>query len=80
MYITIILLNIVDILLRLASIVAFIVILYGGIRYVVDAHAGKSLAESGAKMILVNGVIGLIVAISAAAIVTFVVGSLSGGH
>ncbi len=69
--------NIVKILLFVLGIIAVIVIIIGGLRYVVSG--GDANAVKGAKDMILYAVVGLIVAIMAYAIVSFVVGSFSSG-
>lgn len=73
-----IVLNITEILLRLAGIVAVIVIIYAGAMFIIGSYSASPDGIAKAKTILINGVIGLIIAIAATAIITFIVGSLKG--
>jgi len=66
--------RIVNILLFVIGAVAVIMIIVGGIRYVVSG--GDSSAVTGAKNTILYAVIGLVVAAMAFAIVNFVVGKL----
>lgn len=70
----VIVLNIVDIMIRLAGVVAVGMIIWGGFKYI------KSQAEPGeltqAKNIIINAVIGLVLVIAAVAIVEFAAGSI----
>lgn len=63
--------NIINTLLYVLGIIAVIMIIIGGIRYVVSA--GDSSAITAAKNTILYAVIGLVVAILAFAIVNFVV-------
>jgi TRAP-type C4-dicarboxylate transport system permease small subunit len=65
--------DIINILLFVLGIIAVIMIIIGGIRYVVSA--GDSSAITAAKNTILYAVIGLVVAILAFAIVNFVVGA-----
>lgn len=71
-----IVLNVIDMLMRLAGIVAVIVIIYAGVLFIICGYAPSAPNAVKAKTTLINGVIGLAIAIAATAIVTFVVGSL----
>ena len=73
-----IVLNITEILLRLAGIAAVIVIIYAGAMFIIGSYSASPDGIAKAKTILINGVIGLIIAIIATAIITFIVGSLKG--
>jgi hypothetical protein len=67
--------NIVNILLFVIGLVAVIMIIIGGLRYVLSG--GDQSAVTGAKNTILYAVIGLIVALLAYAIVNFVVGGLT---
>ncbi len=62
--------DVINFLLYLIGIISVIVIIIGGLRYVTSA--GNSSQVSGAKDTILYAVVGLIVAISAYAIVNFV--------
>ncbi|MEO5499573.1 MAG: pilin [Candidatus Saccharimonadales bacterium] len=66
--------KIIDILLFIIGAVAVIMIIIGGIRYVVSG--GDQGAVTGAKNTILYAVVGLVVAIMAYAIVNFVVSKL----
>lgn len=66
--------NIVNILLYIIGAIAVIMLIFGGIRYVISG--GDSAAVTGAKNTILYAVVGIIVAILAYAIVNFVIGSL----
>ena len=66
--------NIINILLFLIGAIAVIMIIVGGIRYVVSG--GDQGAITGAKNTILYAVIGLVIAILAYAIVNFVLGAL----
>lgn len=61
---------VLDILLRVAGLVAVIFIVYGGIRYITSD--GDPSATKKAQETLVGAVIGLIIAVVAAALVSFI--------
>lgn len=69
--------DVVNIMFFIVGIMAVIMIIWGGIRYVLSA--GNSAALTSAKNTIVYAVIGLIVAILAYAIVNFVINTVSGG-
>lgn len=66
--------TVVNILLFLIGAIAVIMLIIGGIRYVVSA--GDSSAVTGAKNTILYAVIGIIVAVLAYAIVNWVIGAL----
>lgn len=66
--------DIVNILLFVIGTISVIMIIVGGIRYVVSG--GDSNAVTGAKNTILYSVIGLVVAIMAYAIINFVIASL----
>lgn len=63
--------TVVNVMLFILGIIAVIMIVIGGIRYVVSA--GDSSAVTGAKNTILYSVVGLVVAILAYAIVNFVI-------
>lgn len=63
-------LGVVDILLRLAAFVALGYLIYGGIMYITSQGEPDKL--SGARQAVTNAIIGLVIAIFATVIVTFV--------
>jgi len=65
--------NVINILLFVIGLVAVLMIIIGGIRYVVSA--GDQSAITGAKNTILYAVVGLVVSILAYAIVNFVVSS-----
>lgn len=69
--------KIVDVLLFIIGAIAVIMLIIGGIRYVVSG--GDSGAVTGAKNTILYAVIGIVVAILAYAAVHFVIGSFAGG-
>ena len=66
--------NIINILLFLIGALSVVMIIYGGIRYVISG--GDSGQVTSAKNTIMYAVVGLVVAILAYAIVNFVVGQL----
>lgn len=67
--------NILDILIQLAGIAAVGFIIYGGIRYIISQGDPENV--QGAKKIIANAIIGLVLAIMASTIVGFIAGSFS---
>lgn len=65
-----VLLAVFEIILRVASIVAIVFIIWGGFQYMVSQGEGDRV--SGAKTTVLNAVIGLAIAISATAIVNLI--------
>lgn len=66
--------NVLDISLRLAGIIAVLFLIIGGISYIMSQGEPANLQK--AKTIIVNSIIGLVVAIMASTIVGFIAGSL----
>lgn len=66
---------IIEILIRVAAIGAVVMIIYGGFTYV--SSQGEPDATKKAKDTITNALIGLVVAIMAAAFVSFIAGSVS---
>jgi hypothetical protein len=62
----------IEILLRVSSMIAIGVIIYGGISYVISQGAPDKTKK--AQTTVINAVIGLVVSVTAAAIVSFVAG------
>lgn len=67
--------TIVNILLYIIGAIAVIMLIFGGIRYVVSG--GDSAAVTGAKNTILYAVVGIVVAILAYAIVNFVIGGIA---
>ena len=67
---------IIEILLRIAGIVAVVMIVYGGIQYVMSN--GNPDQAQRAQHTLINAIIGLVVAVGAATIITYVAGRFNG--
>jgi hypothetical protein len=63
---------VIEILLRLAALAAVALVLYGGVQYITSqGDPGKTKQARGT---IVSAVIGLLISVSAATIVTFVAG------
>lgn len=69
--------QITNVLLFIIGVLSVIMLIVGGIRYVVSG--GNQQAVTSAKNTILYAIVGLIVAILAFAIVNFVVGSFTGG-
>jgi hypothetical protein len=67
-------LNGLDILLRIAGILAVVMLLYNGFQYI--TAAGSSDKISKAKTGMLQSIVGLLIAVSAAAIIGFIVGNV----
>lgn len=63
-------LGVIDILIRVAALVALFFVLYGGIKYITSQ--GSPEGTKAAKDTLQNALLGLIIAITAAALVAFI--------
>lgn len=70
--------QVTNILLFIIGVLSVIMLIYGGIRYVVSG--GDAKAVEAAKNTILYAIVGLIVAILAFAIVNFVVGTFIGGQ
>ena len=68
--------DVVNIMFFIIGVMAVIMIIWGGIRYVLSA--GNSAALTSAKNTIIYSIIGLIIAILAYAIVNFVINTVSG--
>lgn len=66
---------IIEILLRVAAILAVVFVIYGGFSYVTSQ--GDPEGTGRAKNTLVNALVGLAIAVTAAAIVSFIAKSIS---
>lgn len=66
--------TIINVLLGLIGVVAVIMLIYGGFRYVLSG--GNEKSTSAAKDTILFAIIGIVVAVLAFAIVNFVIGSL----
>ena len=76
-YLTIIILNVSEMLMRLVAIVSFGLILYSGFTYITSA--GSAQRVESAKKTLKNAVIGLIIALLATAIINLIFGMVKNG-
>ncbi len=65
---------VIEMLLRIAGLGAVIMVIYGGIRYTTSMGSADSVNQ--AKKTITYSIIGLIIAVTAAFIVTFIAGSL----
>jgi len=70
-----IIMNIITWVLGILSLVAVIVIIYGGVRYMTST--GDSGKVKDAKNTILYGIIGLVIALLAFAIVSFVIGGIN---
>lgn len=70
-------LGILDILLRLAALAAIVYVIYGGIQYIVSQ--GEPEKTKHALGTIMNAVIGLVIAVIAAALVAFIAKTLASG-
>lgn len=68
--------NITNIVLTILGIIAFVIILFAGFRWMTSG--GNEESVSSAKKMMAAGVIGLIIVLAAAAISNFIVGQLVG--
>jgi len=68
-----IILAVIDILLAVAGIVAVFFVIYGGVMFITSG--GNPEQAKKAQKTLINALIGLVIAISAASLVTFLAGS-----
>ena len=73
--ILIVAMNVVDIMLRLISLVAVGFIIYGGVLYLIARGEPANIAK--AKSTIIRAVAGLIIGIASSAIVGFIVGRIS---
>jgi len=64
---------VLDILLRVASIVAIIFVLYGGVVYIISQGSPDKTKQ--ALQTIINSLVGLVITIIAAAVVGFIAGS-----
>jgi hypothetical protein len=69
--------TITNVMLYLVGAISVIMLIIGGIRYVVSG--GDSTAVQGAKNTILYAIVGIIVALLAYAVVSFVIGSFAGG-
>ena len=66
--------NIIRTAMGLLGIIAVLIVLYGGFKWMTAAGNEESVAD--AKKILIAGVIGLVIIVSAYAVATFIINSL----
>jgi hypothetical protein len=71
-------LAILDILLRIAGIVAIIFVIYGGVQLITSAGSPEGAAK--ARGTILNALIGLLIAVIAVAFVAFVGNSVANSH
>ena len=71
-----ILLAVIEILLRIAIYAAILFVIYGGIKYINARGNSDKLASS--KNTVQDALIGIVIAVAATAVVTFVAGRFSG--
>jgi hypothetical protein len=66
---------VIEMMLRIAAIAAVLYVLYGGVQYIMsEGDPGKTAKARGT---LINALVGLVIAIGAATIVSFLAGSFS---
>lgn len=65
---------VIEILVRLAALIALGFVIWGGIKYIVSRGEPNSIAQ--AKQIIIDGIIGLVIAIAATALINFAARSL----
>lgn len=63
---------ILELMIRIAALLAVIIVVYGGIRYITSQGNPDQVQQ--AKNTIVNALIGLVIAIAATAIVSFIAG------
>jgi len=61
---------IIDILLRIAAIIAIVVVIYGGIEFITSS--GEPEKAAAARSRIINALIGLVIAVTAATMVAFI--------
>ncbi len=64
---------ILELLLRISALLAVFIVLYSGIRYILSQGNPDQVQQ--AKNTLTNALVGLVIAIAATAVVTFIAGS-----
>lgn len=65
---------VIEILVRLAALIALGYVIWGGIKYVVSRGEPNNISQ--AKQIIIDGIIGLVIAIGATALINFAARSL----
>ena len=73
-YIWLIVAALVEVLVRIAAIVAFAFVIYGSITYITSQ--GESNATAKAKDTIINSLIGLAISVTAAGAIAFIAGSV----
>jgi hypothetical protein len=63
---------VIEILLRVAALVAVVFVLVGGVRYIISQGEPDRLSD--ARGTIINALIGLVIAVAATAVVSFVAG------
>ena len=63
---------IIEILIRVAAVAAIAFIIWGGVQYITSQGEPEKTAQ--ARKTIVNGFVGLVIAVSAVAVVTFIAG------
>lgn len=63
---------VIDILLRIAAIIAIFVVIYGGIEFITSG--GEPEKAASARSTVINALIGLVISVTAATLITFVAG------
>lgn len=66
---------VIEILLRLAAMIAVIMVIYGGVKFITSQ--GEPEATTQARNTIINALIGLLLAVMAAVFVSFVAGRIS---
>lgn len=66
---------VLDMLVRAAAMVAIFMVVWGGIRYITSQ--GEPDKTEQARGTIINGIVGLVIAIAATATITFVAGSVN---
>jgi hypothetical protein len=66
---------VLEILLRIAALVALIMVIYGGIEFITSQ--GEPDKSNKARSTVINALIGLVIAVVAATVVTFIAGSFN---
>lgn len=66
---------VIELLVRIASMIAIGIIIYGGVSYIISE--GSSDKAKKAQSTVINGVIGLVITVVAAAVISFIAGRFS---
>lgn len=67
---------VIDVLLRIAALVAVVMIIYGGFEFITSQ--GDPEKAKNARGTIINSLIGLVIAVSAATLVSFIAGRFTG--